>query len=167
MVGWHHWCNRCEFEQTPGDGEAQGRLVCCSPWGHGESTRLNNSCFSFRSTGPWTSFAHTYVHSVFKVLSHIGHDRVLSRVPELYSRSLLVTYFEYSRVYISIPTSQFIPPSHRLSLFKKPFIDFSFFFGCMTWHAAWEILVPRSGIKPMLPAVKQGDHKGSPPRSDS
>ena len=22
-----------EFEQTPGDGEGQGSLVCCSPWG--------------------------------------------------------------------------------------------------------------------------------------
>ena len=21
MVGWHHWLNGCEFEQTPGDGE--------------------------------------------------------------------------------------------------------------------------------------------------
>ena len=24
---------RHEFEQTPGDGEGQGILVCCSPWG--------------------------------------------------------------------------------------------------------------------------------------
>ena len=32
MVGWHHPLNGHEFEQTPGDGEGQGRLVCCSPW---------------------------------------------------------------------------------------------------------------------------------------
>ena len=32
MVGWHHWLNGCEFEQTPGNGEGQGSLVCCSPW---------------------------------------------------------------------------------------------------------------------------------------
>ena len=25
-----------EFEQAPGDGEGQGSLVCCSPWGHTE-----------------------------------------------------------------------------------------------------------------------------------
>ena len=31
MVGWHHWLNGHEFEQAPGDGEGQGRLVCCSP----------------------------------------------------------------------------------------------------------------------------------------
>ena len=33
MVGWHHWLNGHEFEQTPGDSEGQGSLVCCSPWG--------------------------------------------------------------------------------------------------------------------------------------
>ena len=33
MVGWHHGLNRHEFEQTPGDGEGQESLVCCSPWG--------------------------------------------------------------------------------------------------------------------------------------
>ena len=45
MVGWHHWLNRHEFEQTPGDGEGEGSLACCSPWGHKESDttgRLNN-----------------------------------------------------------------------------------------------------------------------------
>ena len=31
---WHHRLNRHEFEQTLGDGEGQGELVCCSPWGH-------------------------------------------------------------------------------------------------------------------------------------
>ena len=33
MVGWHHWLNRREFEQAPGVGDGQGRLVCCGPWG--------------------------------------------------------------------------------------------------------------------------------------
>ena len=36
MVGWHHRFNGDEFEQTPGDGEGQGSLACCSPWGHNE-----------------------------------------------------------------------------------------------------------------------------------
>ena len=34
MAGWHHWLNGHEFEQTPGDGEGQGGLACCSPWDH-------------------------------------------------------------------------------------------------------------------------------------
>ena len=33
MVGWHHQLNGHEFEQTPGDSEGQGTLVCFSPWG--------------------------------------------------------------------------------------------------------------------------------------
>ena len=37
MVGWHHQLNGHEFEQSPGDGEGQGSLACCSPWGHKES----------------------------------------------------------------------------------------------------------------------------------
>ena len=34
MAGRHHWCNEREFRQTLGDGEGQGGLACCSPWGH-------------------------------------------------------------------------------------------------------------------------------------
>ena len=26
-----------EFKQTPGVGDRQGGLMCCSPWGHKES----------------------------------------------------------------------------------------------------------------------------------
>ena len=36
MVGWHHRLGGHEFEQTHRDGEGQGSLVCCSPWGHNE-----------------------------------------------------------------------------------------------------------------------------------
>ena len=39
MVGWHHRLNGHEFEQTLGDSEGQGSLVCCSLWGHKESDR--------------------------------------------------------------------------------------------------------------------------------
>ena len=37
VVRWHHRLNGHEFEETPGDGERQGSLACCSPWGHKES----------------------------------------------------------------------------------------------------------------------------------
>ena len=37
MVGWHHQLSRHEFSQTPGNGEGQGSLACCSSWGHKES----------------------------------------------------------------------------------------------------------------------------------
>ena len=37
MVGWHHWLNGHKFEQSLGDGEGQGSLVCYSTWGHKQS----------------------------------------------------------------------------------------------------------------------------------
>ena len=33
MVGWYHWLNGHEFEQTPRDSEGQGRPSCCSSQG--------------------------------------------------------------------------------------------------------------------------------------
>ena len=45
MVGWHHRLDGHGFEQTPGDGDGQGGLACCSPRGRKESDtteRLNN-----------------------------------------------------------------------------------------------------------------------------
>ena len=36
MVGPHHRLNGYEFVQALGDGEGQGILACCSPWGHKE-----------------------------------------------------------------------------------------------------------------------------------
>ena len=45
MVGWHHRIIGHVLGQTLGDGEGQGGLVCCSPWGHKESDmtqQLNN-----------------------------------------------------------------------------------------------------------------------------
>ena len=37
MVGWHHWVNGHESEQTLGDSEGQGSLAYCSSWGCIES----------------------------------------------------------------------------------------------------------------------------------
>ena len=45
MVGWYHWLNEHEFEETLGVGDGQGCLVCCSPWscrvGYDWMTELN------------------------------------------------------------------------------------------------------------------------------
>ena len=48
MVGWHHQFNGHELGQTLGDGEGQGSLACCSPWGPKSQTptwQLNNNCY--------------------------------------------------------------------------------------------------------------------------
>ena len=45
MVGWSHWLNWHESEQTLGDDEGQGNLECYSPWGQKKSdmTELLNN----------------------------------------------------------------------------------------------------------------------------
>ena len=45
IVGWHHWLNGHDFEQTLGDGDGQGSLGCCSPWDRKEldTTELLNT----------------------------------------------------------------------------------------------------------------------------
>ena len=43
MVGWHRWLNGLnQSESTPGEGDGQGSLACCSPWGRKESDRTYN-----------------------------------------------------------------------------------------------------------------------------
>jgi len=55
-VGWHHRLNGHEFGWTPGVGDGQGGLVCCSSWNRKEldtTERLNwtkhifDNCFSY------------------------------------------------------------------------------------------------------------------------
>ena len=36
MGGWHHRLNGHRFGWTPGVGDPQGGLACCSPWGRKE-----------------------------------------------------------------------------------------------------------------------------------
>ena len=57
-VGWHDRLNGHEFEQSLGDGEGQGSLGCCSPWGCKESDTIwwlnnNNKWLYKASTHPF------------------------------------------------------------------------------------------------------------------
>ena len=73
MVEWHHWLNGHEFEQTLGDSEGQGSLVCCSPWGRKESTRLSG----------WTTYiipsSPASLLSLYLIC--LGHHRAPEWVP--------------------------------------------------------------------------------------
>ena len=67
MVGWYHWLNGHEFEQTPGDGEGQGSLACCSPCGHKEldmTEQLNDNNNPIRSQAP-SALLHSVLSSLF------------------------------------------------------------------------------------------------------
>ena len=69
MVGWHHWLKGHEFEKALGDGEGQGSLVCCSPWGRKESdtTKQLNKNGSL-ALFPKTTFYFTHE----SIYSYIG-----------------------------------------------------------------------------------------------
>ena len=102
MVGWHHWLNGHEFEQTLGDSEGQGSLACCRSWGHKDSDKteqLNNkilttvpfpvflvqlflfNCFFF--SGPSHSYINVWLSKSFQInvwfflLSHLGFYIIL------------------------------------------------------------------------------------------
>ena len=55
MVAWHHQLNGHEFEWTPGVGDGQGGLACCSPEGHKESDTTEQLNWEYRvnSCGAW------------------------------------------------------------------------------------------------------------------
>ena len=48
MVGWHHWLDGHEFEQTAGVSDGQGSLECCSSWGRKESDRTERLIWTWR-----------------------------------------------------------------------------------------------------------------------
>ena len=82
LVGWHHWLDGDEFEPSLRDGEGQGSLACCSPWGCEESDMtewLNNKLlFIFIDVITpifWNFFSFLDVWTALKVkvksLSHV------------------------------------------------------------------------------------------------
>ena len=58
MFGWHRWLNRREFGQAPGNGEGQGGLACCSPWG----------CKELDTTEWLNNNNNIFLHCVSKVI---------------------------------------------------------------------------------------------------
>ena len=77
MVGWHHWLNGHEFEQTQEDSKGQGSLVCCSPWGHKEldtSEWLNKTKTwnGEKIPHPWNIFHLSSKTSIYDQFQHFA-----------------------------------------------------------------------------------------------
>ena len=70
MIGWHHRLNGHGFEQAPGNGEGQGRLVCASVHVITKSeTRLSES-----TTNPHNITCDVYFdHTVEAVSARLFH----------------------------------------------------------------------------------------------
>ena len=68
MVGWHHQLSGHEFEWTPGVGDGQKSLACCSPWGLKESEtneQLNWTELKDNLIGRWKQMSIKMRPSVF------------------------------------------------------------------------------------------------------
>ena len=65
MVGWYHWLNGHESEQTLGESEGQWSLVCCSPWGHKQldTTYILNNSLGYPYPGLQAGWARQSVTS--------------------------------------------------------------------------------------------------------
>ena len=85
-------------------------------------------CVSYRCTAKWISYTYTYIHSLLDSFPIQAITEYWVEFPVLYSRSLLVIYFIYSSVYVSIRISQFIPPfpPATISLFSTSVTLFVF-----------------------------------------
>ena len=80
MVGWHYWLDGHKFVQTPGVGNVQGILVCCSPWGCKE---LDTTEWIEWNCGPCGQFDSFSVIVVFVLSAHWWISiRVLWKLPD-------------------------------------------------------------------------------------
>ena len=69
MAGWHHRLDGHDFEGTPGVGDIQGGLACCSSWGRrvrhnwvAELTELTDPSFYLSSISLSSSALYLGVH---------------------------------------------------------------------------------------------------------
>ena len=108
MVGWHHWPDGHEFEQTLGDGEGQRSLVCCSPWARKEldmTERLNWSA-DYWITFHESSFLRVHTEdSVPGLLHSVAGD-------PSFSKALLISWGKAAK----FQPSQRPPFPHQVSL---------------------------------------------------
>ena len=113
-VGWHHQLDGHEFEQVLGDGDGQGSLACCSPWGcrvgHNWVTELN--WFSSKSI----SLQLLYISRIWKYLYRY-HNCIYVLIDRI------ITYTTFDDYLLIV------------SLFTKPSMLISDSWGlASTWH---------------------------------
>ena len=63
MVGWHHWLNGHEFEQTPGASQGQGHMLYCCSWSYKESD--TTEWLNHTDTHKYT---YMHVHTIWKLI---------------------------------------------------------------------------------------------------
>ena len=111
-VGWHHWLNGHELEQTLGDGEGQGSLAYYSPRGRKES-----------DTTEWLNWTELNTVKGFSVVSEAEVD-VFSGIPLLFLWSNRCWQFDF---WFLLP---FLNPAWTYTISQLMYC----------WSLAWRIL---------------------------
>ena len=149
IVGWHHQLNGNEFEQTLGNGEGQGSLVCCSLWvcrvGHEWVNNTSNIIiflifplfiyfyFTLQYCIGFAIHWHESTTGVHEFQSwtplplpspyHLsGSSQCTSPKPPVSCiEPRLAIHFLHDSIHVSMPFSQIIPPSPSPSESKSLF----------------------------------------------
>ena len=88
MAGWHHQYNGHELGQTAGDGEGQGCLACCHPWGHKESDRTGLlKTTAVRDEVPFSHRQEAKILLIFGPVHCMPPDEVRNRTQSFIIRS--------------------------------------------------------------------------------
>ena len=118
-VGWHHWRDGHEFGWTPGVGDGQGGLLCCSPWGRKESDkteRLNWTELNITSDGDCS-------HEIKRCLL-LGR-KVMTNLDSIFkSRDITLPTSPFTQTHVH-RVSDIIQPSHPLSSPSPPTFNLS------------------------------------------
>ena len=122
MVGWHHRFNGHELGQTPGDGEGQRSLVCCSPWCQEEldmTQQLNSNKNSYQLSKWPCPFATLRTHGFLNVYPFTGMKWWLILAPVCIS--LTVNEVESLFVNVCSPSCVFLckAPARALALLRR------------------------------------------------
>ena len=130
MVGWHHWLNGHEFEQALGNGDGQGSLACCSPWGCKESdtTELN-----------W----------VWSLRSGCRHDQIMVKVPFWLQMDIFSLYphmAEKTREQSGVSLLRSFNPLMRASPYDLIISQRPPPFGAISTHEYWRYMYEFEGI---------------------
>ena len=94
MVGWHHQLGGHEFEWTPGVGDGQGGLACCSPWGckQLDTTEQLNWHFYFSWVNPldWSGWVIWKMFNFLRNYQTVFQSACITLHP--YQQCMLVTF---------------------------------------------------------------------------
>ena len=94
MVGWHHWLNVHKCEQSLGDSEGQGNLVCGSPWGCKELDTTQQLNDNNRGTDPDFVFVYPFHLSTLFWLPGLALRILLTGRPTVNSLPFLYSWFQ-------------------------------------------------------------------------